>query len=305
MDESRTHATPTECPLCEARAISFWADRRGHDLYRCESCRLIFVFPMPAHLEDVYTADYFTGAEQGHGYTDYEREKQAMSSTFEEYLRRIQMRLPAPAKLLDVGAATGTFIELASKAGYAAEGVELSPYAAEAARKKGLRVVTGRLEDGDYAPGSFDVITLFDVFEHVTDPKGILDSAKRLLRPGGILVVNTVDAESLYARMLGKYWHLIVPPEHLLYFSVSNFSSFVTRNGFTVRETAKIGKSFPFPYVLSTGARWVQLPFLERIARRASKTFLQRIKLPIHFRDLFFMIAEKDAVTNDGNGTHS
>lgn len=249
--------------------------------------------PTLTHVEDVYSADYFTGAAEGHGYTDYDREKLATISTFEEYLRRISLRAPKGGTLLDVGAATGTFVELANIAGFAAEGVELSAYAAGAAQVKGLKVKQGRLEDAGYPGNHFDVVTLFDVFEHITDPKGLLAEVSRILKPGGLLVVNTVDADSLYARILGKYWHLILPPEHLLYFSVKNFASFVERNGFTPVETAKIGKSFPLPYVISMLSKWFSLGFLNQFARYSGKTVLRNIKLPIHFHDAFFMIAEK------------
>ncbi len=288
-----TVTLPSKCPLCLHPHTTFYARRRGYDLFRCDSCRVIFVFPPPEHVEEVYSADYFTGAVNGHGYVDYEREKLAMIDTFKEYLRRIKNRKPTPAHLLDIGAATGTFIELAIEAGYTAEGVELSAYAAEAARQKGLKVQTGKIEDASFSPESFDIITMFDVFEHISNPIEVLGAAKKLLKPGGIIVVNTVDADSLYARVLGKYWHLIVPPEHLLYVSVSNFGAFLTRNGFQPLESAKIGKSFPFPYVLSTFARWVRIEFLESLARKSGKTPLQKLRLPIHLRDLFFMIAEK------------
>ena len=86
---------------------------------------------------------------------------------------------------------------------------------AERLASKGLRVLTGTIDTCDFPPGFFDVVTAWDVVEHMPNPLGPFEKIRDLLKPGGLLVINTPDSGCLLARMLGKQWHLVVPPEHL------------------------------------------------------------------------------------------
>ncbi len=103
-------------------------------------------------------------------------------------------------RLLDVGSALGTFVAMANARGFRAEGVEISAYAAEFARTtRGLTVFTGDLERFPAADGSFDVVTFWDSIEHVTHPRENLLTARRLLRPGGALLLTTDNFDCLVA----------------------------------------------------------------------------------------------------------
>ena len=165
------------CLVCGSASVPY-TTKNQCSMHRCPKCQLIFVSPMPDNTLEVYEGDYFTGATQGFGYTDYDADKLPMVPAFKTYLRRIaHYNPPAPGKrMLDVGAATGFFLNLARDAGWTtAVGVEPSASAAETARKKQLDVKTGILEPGLYEPASFDVITLWDVIEHVPDPKAMMN----------------------------------------------------------------------------------------------------------------------------------
>jgi 2-polyprenyl-3-methyl-5-hydroxy-6-metoxy-1,4-benzoquinol methylase len=283
------------CPACGDAQGIYYGTRNDYTLFTCPACALIYVYPMPSSTDEVYSEHYFTGASHGFGYTDYEREKDAMTPTFDRYLATIAAHQPPPGKALDVGAATGYFMERMRERGYAVTGVELSAYAAEAARRKGLTVHTGSLESVALPLESFDVVTMLDVFEHVPNPGELLDAANRVLKPGGLLALNTVDSASVVARILGPRWHLIVPPEHLLYPSAAWVATFASKHGFDHIASMKVGKTFPLPYVVSTFARWQKISWLEAWARRRRSGVLQHVRFPIHLRDTFFMIARKKA----------
>ncbi len=277
------------CPLCTGRANLFM-HKNKYALYACPQCGLKFVYPTP-DAAFVYSEDYFVGAHNNFGYTNYDRDKEPMTPVFEEYIRRITKHV-APGALLDVGAATVFFVNIAKRNGFAAEGVEISPYAAARAREKGLTVMTGTLSDVS-AWSQFDVITMLDVLEHVGDPRGELARAHALLRPQGLLVLNTPDAGSSWARLMGRRWHLIVPPEHLSYFNRHNLSVLLAEQGFVLEETTSIGKSFTLAYIFKTLYAWqgfVLWRYLERLCMRG---FLQRIVLPLNLRDNMFVIARK------------
>jgi SAM-dependent methyltransferase len=131
------------------------------------------------------------------------------------------MRYKPCGQLLDVGCATGDFLDVMRQyPGWEVCGVELSDYASRYAREQlGLDVRTGTLESAQFPEAVFDVVTLWDVIEHLPDPLGTLRQIHRLLRPGGLLVFNTPNLESLDARLFKAYWIGYELPRHLHVFS--------------------------------------------------------------------------------------
>lgn len=111
--------------------------------------------------------------------------------------------------LVDVGCGGGFFVEVAAGAGWRAAGTEVSRAAVEFARSRGLAVHHGVLDGSGFAAGSLDVVTLFEVVEHVREPSGLLAEAAALLRPGGALYLTTPNFGSLTRRLLGSDWSVI------------------------------------------------------------------------------------------------
>jgi 2-polyprenyl-3-methyl-5-hydroxy-6-metoxy-1,4-benzoquinol methylase len=254
---------------------------------------MLFVSPLP-DLVEVYDQDYFAGAGEGFGYVDYDKDKEPMIPTFNKYLDLlVGKKEPTDITLLDVGAATGFFMSLAEARGFSTTGIEISDFAASLGRQKGLNIITGDLLKAPFMNGYFDVVTMCDVLEHVTDPKAILLETKRILKPEGLLLINTPDAESVVARMFGKNWHLLVPPEHLHYFSPKNLSKFLEKIGFEIVINTTIGKKFTLSYVFNMLYKWQKLSIWNYFADKTSKGFLSKIYLPINLYDNFFIIARK------------
>jgi 2-polyprenyl-3-methyl-5-hydroxy-6-metoxy-1,4-benzoquinol methylase/transcription elongation factor Elf1 len=293
-----------ECPVCHSQKISFFTEKNTYKLYSCNSCKLLFLYPLPTTLDTVYDASYFSGAEGGFGYTDYDADKEPMIPVFGKYLDIIETYIPRISKnstndpdkerkLLDVGAATGFFMAMAEKRGWKTIGVEFSDFAVQQGKKKGLDLYTGDIHLQALQPESFDVITLFDVVEHMLYPEKDLARAYELLKPGGIIVVNTPNAQSLFAKTMGKRWHLIVPPEHVHYFSPENLSVLVERVGFSVKEIKTIGKKFTPQYILKTLYKWSHFSVFNKAADMSQKSFLRNVAVPINLHDNFFLIAQK------------
>src|SRR5579862_5991601 len=122
-------------------------------------------------------------------------------------------------KLLDVGCGAGGYLRLMRSLGWEVEGVEFDAAAVEAARRDGLRVRCGSLEDQGYASASFDVIMMQHVIEHVPDPVATLEECARLLRPGGELVLFTPNSAGITHRVFKECWRGLEPPRHLHIFS--------------------------------------------------------------------------------------
>lgn len=280
-----------KCLLCGSFA-TFWMAKNNCELYTCRSCNLRFVYPIPDALP-VYTEQYFAGAGAGFGYVDYDSDKEPMRPVFEKYLDMVSQYTKG-TKIFDVGAATGFFLNIARERGYEVAGVEISSFAAECARSKGLAVITGTLADiSQEQYGVYDIVTMLDVIEHVENPRAELQRAHLLLRKGGILVINTPDAGSLYARILGRRWHLIVPPEHLYYFNRHNISDLLVQEHFQLQSLSTVGKSFTMQYIFKTLHTWQGLGIWRVFSRLAGWSFLKHIKLPVNLRDNMLVIAQK------------
>ncbi len=134
--------------------------------------------------------------------------------------------------LVDVGCGRGDFLARMQSLGWNVLGVEPDPVAAGLARSSGIDVFGGRLEDAGLAGGIADQVTLHHVLEHVEDPAGLLQECRRILRPGGRLVIYTPNAESLGHRWFGRAWRGLEPPRHLFIFSPRALQRMLHEAGF-------------------------------------------------------------------------
>jgi SAM-dependent methyltransferase len=151
-------------------------------------------------------------------------------------LRAIERHVEG-GRLLDVGAASGDFLsEVARSPRWTAEGVEPQPEAAAQARARGLTVHTGTLASCRLPAESYNVITLWDVLEHLHDPEAALVEAARLLRPGGLMVMSTPNLDSWDLRLFGKYWNGYELPRHLYLFNQRNIAPLLARHGLELLE---------------------------------------------------------------------
>lgn len=280
----------TKCALCNSVSTKHFCTKNGFDIYKCKTCDLLFISPLPKSIE-VYDESYFLGAEKGFGYINYDADKEPMIPVFNKYLDILAKMGVKEGNLLDVGAATGFFMNLAKKRGFDVVGVELSDFAAQKGRDNGLNIITGDLIPQKFQNEQFDVVTLFDVIEHVPNPKEIIVEVKRILKKGGLIVMNTPDAGSLWARFWGKNWQLVVPPEHVNYFNIKNLSNYLSKSGFEVKYVSKIGKSFTIQYVINMLYKWSGLKIFN--LKPNPKSLLMKFSIPINLRDNFFIISKK------------
>ena len=188
--------------------------------------------------------------------------------TFDDRLRRLPP--PSPdARLVDVGAAVGLFVERARLAGWIAEGLEPSAWAAAYAQERlqqPVRAVT--IEDSGIAPQSVDVVTLWEVIEHVPDPRATLAAIHRVLKRGGLLALSTPDAGSLAARALGRRW----PgwdklPEHLFFFDRPILKRLLEHVGFVVITSEYVPLVVSRKYLLDRVAQVLGVALHHKLSR--------------------------------------
>lgn len=233
--------------------------KERYAIVECGDCGGVYVGDDPSAIDfaALYGQSYYTGGNDA-VFADYVGQESARRAAARRrlfVLRHLPPRVPPHGRLLDVGCAAGFFLAEA-RAFYEVQGVELSEWSAAYARERlGLPVSTGTLQAARFPEAHFDVVTLWDVIEHVPEPVPLLAEAARVMAPGGRLVLTTGDWGSAYARGKGAGWHLMTPPWHLSFFSRSTLLRAARRAGLRVVAMRSEG-------VGGDGALWRSRPGL-------------------------------------------
>jgi 2-polyprenyl-3-methyl-5-hydroxy-6-metoxy-1,4-benzoquinol methylase len=152
-------------------------------------------------------------------------------------------------KVLDVGCATGYFLEAARTAGFTPYGVEFSPYSSQIAKDKfgDEAIYQGTLEECPFPARSFDVIAMSDLLEHVKNPRAVLKKARTLLKDDGIVMIMTPDTGSLTHRVMRDKWvHYKI--EHLFYFNRDSLNLLAEEQGFRIIHVEPARKTLNLAY---------------------------------------------------------
>lgn len=229
------------CRVCDSTKVAQWFEVRGSTLDRCDTCEFVQVrdHPPAGTLEAIYESAYFDKGKYDNGFAQ-RRENQ----------RRLALMTRAGvaqgSRVLDVGCGPGEFVEFASVQ-FDMWGLDISPAAIEQARRRCPRIaaqlVAGVVEDLHFDAGSFDAIAMWDVVEHLWDPRGACRRLVDLLRPGGRLILSTPDIGAATARLMGRRWAFMTPPEHLGFFNRSSLSVLLERElGLRTASSSARGK---------------------------------------------------------------
>ncbi|MCX7624573.1 MAG: class I SAM-dependent methyltransferase [Thermomicrobium sp.] len=180
--------------------------------------------------------------------------------------------LAPPRRVLEIGCATGELLDLVRRAGNPrVTGVEPDPAAAATARARGLVVRTGSLEDTPLVPGSYDVVLLQHVLEHLERPRQALERIAALLRPGGVAILWLPNGASWAAAVFSDAWMGYDPPRHRSVFTPATLRRLLAETGFVVVDERH---------------EWHGLEWswgLRLLARKAGKRRLERLLARAHF----------------------
>ena len=226
------------CPTCCATTYHEELRKDHMVIVRCDACQLVYVNPTfdEEHYRAVYSSVEYQGVMRDLGIKSHDyrvdRFGKERVSLMAEHLDLSDDITPA---YLDVGCSTGFVVEAAVQEGWRATGIDLNPSAIEYGRQRGLDLRSTSLEDECFEPESFDAVSLFDVLEHLLDPRGTVDAAIRLLRPGGILFLYVPNYDSASRFLLGANAHFIWPTHHLNYYTPSTLSELITRSDLEVK----------------------------------------------------------------------
>lgn len=199
------------------------------DIARCGGCGLCFLCPFPTRemVPSFYPKEY--SAYSGGSAIDW-----LFKMVYRLDARRVERVLGTSGRVLDVGCGDGSTLQALRKRGdWELFGIEIDVDAAEKARSAGFTVHQGELLDCDFEPGSFDLIRMGHVIEHVLDPAGTLRKARGLLKPGGLLVGESPNTDCWDCRLLGRYWGGWHAPRHVVLFDHRNLKQALADADFT------------------------------------------------------------------------
>lgn len=223
---------------------------------RCAKCGLVYLNP---RLSPDRIIEAYAGGED----RAFIKQDNMRIRTFVEALKELsekyQLKLLPETKVLDVGCAGGAFLRAAKQVGLSPIGVEPSYWLSEYARKEhGLDVRTGTLPEQIFDLESFDLITLWDVIEHLPDPGKELDQIYTILKPSGILVVNYPDFASLPAMLLGRKWPFLLSV-HLTYYTPLTIRREMKKHGFKIVAVTRHWQTLELGYVLERASSYFKL----------------------------------------------
>jgi SAM-dependent methyltransferase len=264
-----------------AYACTSFGHRAHGPIWGCEDCGFLQQWPVPSagDLLDAYGAveDPLYLAEKDNRYLTFRRAVRLLGEA-------------GGRRLLDVGAYCGFFVDVAREAGFAAEGIELSRWAAAHARNLGLTVRGETLAERARAGGRYDVVTLWDVIEHMPDPRAELRAAHALLVPGGRIHLSTIDASSLLARVLGRRWPWLMDM-HLVYFDRATLPALLEETGFRVLSRGHYTHTVSADYLLRKAA--ASFPPLGPLLRALRRVVPTRWPIPVNLGDNMVVTAER------------
>src|SRR5215470_17049557 len=273
------------CPAC-ARTTEHRHRFRinGCDILQCGQCGLGRTETAGFDPAAYYTEDYFSG---GHadGYSDYLGAEPVLRREFArsvEFIRGYRR----DGKLLELGCAYGFFLQEAARH-FDVTGIELAAEAADHGRRNGLNILTGMADIATMRQiGHVDVIVLFDVVEHLPEPRETLALCQEHLNPGGIIVITTGDFGSMVARLAGAKWRLMTPPQHLWFFTVDSMHRMSSGLGLTVEHVDHPWKIVPASLIAFQLRRMLGL-------RTVGSARASRIGIPVNLFDAMRVVLRK------------
>jgi 2-polyprenyl-3-methyl-5-hydroxy-6-metoxy-1,4-benzoquinol methylase len=281
MSEENGHPADPEHFFCTT--LSYGEHFR---IVQCRQCGLVYTNPRrrPADI----LQDYERVVDDR-----YMAERAARIATFRRHIRPLEERVGKRngERLLDVGAHVGVFVEVAAGRGWDAWGLEPSHWAVQQGQKQGLQMIQGTLREAELESDSFDVVTMWDVVEHLCDPLADLYEVARILKPGGVFCVHTINVDSPFARLMGRHWPWLVEM-HNYFFSPTTLQETIERAGMRVESWRVQKRYLHLGYLLSRLSGWS--PPLGRLAEGAVRRLgLEHLLIPVNFGDLFTMYASK------------
>lgn len=229
MNTARSDWETIACPVCGGANFTQLFEKAGEPFVRCAGCRLTLINPRPPfqRIRAGYDAAYSAG---------YVRKAEKKLWRAQRRVRRLQREYGLRGRWLDIGCSAGFVVKAAADAGFEAFGVDIeSDGIAYGRTQLGLGgLACGQLEEQAYPAAHFNVLSVYDVIEHVPDLNAFVHELKRLLAPGGVIDIGTPDIGHWRVPRRLERWHEFKPSEHLYYFDRATLGRLLARHALRI-----------------------------------------------------------------------
>lgn len=213
----------------------------GYGLIECKSCGLIFLENMAIeYTDDLYPKDYIAFKEKISAKKNWFGWVNQEIGLGKKY-RAVFKKVKHIGTVLDVGCATGLLLDLFNSKGWEVYGVEPSKYAADYARNKlGLNVHIATVQNNHFPDDFFDVVMLWDVLEHLENPFTDMIELARILKPGGLLILNIPNIDSNESKIFKQFWAGWDIPRHKYLFSRTSLEKLINPLNLSIHDEKSI-----------------------------------------------------------------
>lgn len=255
------------CPLCGKDNARFLWTKHDARYVRCNSCALVYENPRltDEELVEFYSnKSYFindSASGDTSGYENYYT--QCTQGLREEYFAIVEKyaRVNSGA-YCDVGCGPGGVLQIAADRGWNPVGVEISSWAVEEGKRNGLDIRQGSLLDAAFPENHFDAVSMFDVLEHISSPRENVREIYRILKPGGVLVIETPNVDGFFAKYLYKEKaDLVKPRAHICLYGPESARQLIAPAGFSDYRI------MTFPYCRKITASYVKSVIASRVKK--------------------------------------
>jgi len=226
------------CPTCDSEKFENELEKDYMKIVKCDDCKLIYTNPIfdENNYRQIYQSDEYQELTKIYDNESHEYRVERFGSERVNILEKYVQKPMGSKKIkyLDVGCSTGFVVEAAQSRGWEAIGIDLNPETIQFGCTRGLNLLNKSLDELTFEENSFDIISMFDVLEHLPNPKTILEQAVKYTKSGGLIFLYLPNWDSASRILMGKNAHFIWPTHHLNYYNIDTISDLIERVGLQV-----------------------------------------------------------------------
>ena len=280
-----------KCPICDdinvtlfaiAKDYQNYADKNDYYAYSCNTCSVIFQYPFPKikDFDDLYPENYYAHVENENipfsmKLFDFFLKQKNITKYFRSGIKLIFPYFEIVKnsnRILDIGCGKGTFLNILKKHNKETHGLEPDSNAINILLKNGHKAVKGDILSSNYDSNYFDLVILSQVFEHVENPAFLLEEAKRILKPGGYILIITPNSDSNLAKRYKNLWRSLELPRHVILHSPNSINKLFSKLYFELKIYVRVS-----PIDIKETAildKYSERPSNSRILKKSYKIYL-------------------------------